>query len=318
MRYMLIIGLLLFAGCDAATQQAQIQIQSVKAERKPFRKSSVVITTPKKYELRENKKGEYDPRPKVVLIDERAGKYELRWIGYDGKQKVVPYQRSDAIDALVAAKVEKNSAGKLSYKYLIQNLPQSPAYLSGFVVQTLASDILDEPIPIANDVFTGHMGSYIPGFNIGVWRRFAPMGDVLPRIEAGKSTEFTLSSSALPGIVECRATGGDLILKGAGEHMPTELENALPGYEVWATGYTIGPVESLAKFSKAEKLKYLLDNLAKFQEAGWMSSGTATVYGSILKREDLPGALKQAQKDLEKEFITSEVFHIIEGLANEK
>jgi hypothetical protein len=78
---------------------------------------------------------------------------------------------------------------------------------------------------------------------------------------------------------------------------------------------TIGPDERLARMSKDEKVKYLLDNLPKFVEAGWMAGDTPKIYESILKRGDLSGAFEQARKDLEKEYITSEVFAVIDGLA---
>ncbi len=194
MRYLLIGILFLQIACSSSAQERQ-----TKAERKLFQKSSVVIKSPTTYSKREAEKGEYDPKPRMVLIDERAGKYELRWIGYDGKQKIIKYQRADALDALVEARIKKTE-GRFTYKYLIKNLPTSPAYLSGFIVQTLASDIKDEMIPIANDVHTGHMAKFIPAFSEGVWRDFAPSGQTLPKIEVGKSIEFSLASSALPGV----------------------------------------------------------------------------------------------------------------------
>jgi len=315
MRYLLIGILFLQAACNSSAGQIETDVRQIKAERKPFQKSSVVIKSPKDYSHRESENGKgYDPKPRAVLIDEKAGKYEFRWIGYDGKQKIIKYQRKDALDALVEARVQKNSEDKFLYKYLIKNLPNSPTYLSGFTVQTLANDVKDEPFPIVDDVYTGHMAKFIPDFSEGTWRRFAPLGETSPKVEAGKNIEFSLVSLALPGIVGCRATGGDLTLKGVGEHMPSELEMATPGYDGWASGYTIGPIERLATLNKSEKAKYILENLPKFQEAGWMSAGTAKIYEKILKREDLAGALEQAKKDLEKEFITGEVFSIIEGL----
>lgn len=308
MRY-LIIGILFFQiACSSSAQEKQIKV-----ERKPFQKSSVEIQSPTTYSKRETEKGEYDPKPKAVLIDEKAGKYEFRWGGYDGKQKVVKYQRADAIDASVEARIEKTK-DKFTFVYKVINLPTSPAYLSGFAVQTLASDIRDEPLPTINNIHTGHMAKFIPDFSEGTWRHFAPLGESKSRAEAGKIIEFSLVSSGLPGMVGCRATGGDRTLKGAGEHMPSELEDALPGYAVWASCYTIGPIDYLANLTKSEKAKYILDNLPKFQDAGWMSSGTAQIYKSILAKEDLTGALAQVRKDLDKEFVTSEVFHIIEGL----
>lgn len=45
-----------------------------------------------------------------------------------------------------------------------------------------------------------------------------------------------------------------------------------------------------------------------------MSSGTATIYEKLLKRGDLLGTFEQAKKDLKEDFITEEVFYILEGL----
>jgi hypothetical protein len=315
MRYLLVVVLFFQIACSSSAQQITGGARQTKAERKPFQKGSAVIESPKEYSHRESKNGaKYDPRPRVVLIDEKAGKYELRWIGYDGKEKIIKYQRQDALDALVEARVEKNSEGKFVYKYLIKNLPTSPTYFSGFTVQTLASDVKDEILPTVDDIYIGHMGNYIPDFSKGVWRRFAPLGETSPRIEPGKSIEFSLVSVGVPGIVGCRATAGEHVLKGVGEHMPSELEMSTPGYDGWAKGYTIGPIERLAALNKSERARYVLENLPKFQEVGWMSPATAEIYASILKREDLAGALRQAKRDLENEFITGEVFYIIEGL----
>ncbi len=173
---------------------------------------------------------------------------------------------------------------------------------------------MDVNLTKLDDVFTGDMANYIPNFSEGTWWKFAPLGETLPKIYTGNSIEFSLRSAALPGLVRCHARAGEITLKGVGEHMPSELEMVTPGYDGLARGYTIGPNDSLAKMTKSERSKYVLENLPKFQEAGWMSAGTAEIYKSILAKEDLVNALKQAKKDLENEFITSEVFHIIEGL----
>lgn len=314
--YFLILALLFQVACSTSAQQINTErktsaTQQVKAERKLFQKSSAVIKSPTSYLKRETDKGEYDPKPRVVLIDEKSGKYELRWIGYDGKEKIIKYQRADAIDALVEARVEKNSEGKFVYKYLIKNLPTSPTYVSSFIVQTLSKDV---KVTEKDDVYVGDMINTLRDFKEGIWWRYAILGVTLPKIDPGKTIEFSLTSSALPGIVGCRATAGDLTLKGAGEHMPQELENSMPGYEELAKGYTIGPIDNLANLTKSERSKYLLENLPKFQEAGWMAVESAKTYETILKNEDLTGAFAQAKKDFENEFITSEVYHIIEGL----
>ncbi len=305
---MLAILLILQTACVSPAQQ-------IKAERKPFQKSSVVIKSPTQHENRElaNSKS-YDPKPKFVVIDEKTGKYELRWIGYDGKEKVISYQRIDSIHGIVEARVIKSEAGKFIYKYLIKILPTSPIYFKEFIVQTLAKDA--KPIKIENDDFyVGDMSREIRLFQDGVWWNFAYVGEKeATRIVGGRSIEFQIISSSQPGLVGGKASGGEHVLKGVGEDMPSELESAIPGYEELAWGYTIGPVESLSTLSKSERVKYLLDNLQKFQEAGWMSEGTAKNYQTLLKKEDLTGVLEKAKKDFENEFITSEVLQIIEGL----
>lgn len=312
----MIFTLFLYVGCPSPTQQYIPHYNQIKAERKLFKKSSVEIKSPKTYLKRETANGkEYDPRPRIVPIDEKAGKYELRWIGYDGKQKVIEYQRQDAIDGLVEAQVEKQS-GNFTYKYLISIKPSSPTFLSEFIVQTFSSDIRDEFIPTGDEnLHIGQMSNHIPQFSDGVWRVFAPLGQEKAKVAGpGKNIEFRLVSFSLPGVVNCNAGAGEITLIGVGEHMPSELEMAMPGFDELATCLTIGPVERLSKMSKSEKEKYILDNLPKFVEAGWMAGDTPKIYESILKRNDLAGAFEQAKKDLELGFITTEVFHIIEGL----
>jgi hypothetical protein len=306
-RYLFLM-IFFFIACTTSAQQ-------IKTARKPFQKSSVIIKSPNDYLHRDIDNGKsYDPKPRVVVIDEKAGKYELRWIGYDGKEKVIAYQRQDAIDAVVEAKVERTQDGKFLYKYLINVLPTSPTYFKEFIVQTLSGDA--KPVKADKENFyIGDMFKAIQLFKEGVWWNYAYVGEKEnTQIKGGQSIEFQLISAALPGIVGCKAAGGEITLKGVGEHMPYELESAMPGYEELASGYTIGPVESLASLSKPERAKYLLDNLPKFQAAGWMSDGTAKNYETLFKQEDLAGALEKAKKDLENEFITGEVFHIIEEL----
>jgi hypothetical protein len=52
----------------------------------------------------------YDPKPRVSLLNERAGLYALKWVGYDGMEKTIVYQRPDAIDAIVIAEGELPTA----------------------------------------------------------------------------------------------------------------------------------------------------------------------------------------------------------------
>ena len=113
MHYLLIITLFFQIGFNLSGRTVATKVQQMRAERKPFQKSSATLNTPTKYVKRETKTGTYDPKPKVVLVDEKSGKYELRWIGYDGKEKIINYQRMDSIDALVEARIIKNSEASL-------------------------------------------------------------------------------------------------------------------------------------------------------------------------------------------------------------
>ena len=308
MKYFLLLLLLSQTALQIA---CRLPIEHQKAVRRPFQKSSVQIKPPTFYLNRETAKGAFDPRPKIVLTDEKAGKYEFRWKGYDGKEKIVEYQRADALDALVQARVEKDSEGQFVYRYAIQNLLTSPTYLSSFTVQTLTDDV---EVAKADDVYIGQMSNFLRDFKEGVWWHYGVLGETSPKVAPGTGREFSLTSSAPPGIVECRATAGNLTLKGVGEHMPAELEAAMPGYEEWARTYTIGPVMSLTRLSDQGKIDYLLKNLPKFKAAGWMTAETAETYESLLKEKNLAALSAQSKKDLADESITDEVFYIIEAL----
>ncbi len=226
------------------------------------------------------------------------------------KKKIVIYQREDAIDALVEAKIEKDSGGGLTYKYLIKNLPDSPTYVRTFVIQTRSPDV---KLVRMDDVYEGDMSNNVKGYMDGFWKGFAILGQTSPTVDAGKSIEFALTSLAPPGLVECKLGGGQGETVGVGEHMPEELDRIVP-VNLWAKSYTIGPIDSLSKLSKPERAKYILDNIPKFVEAGWMSGDTAKIYQTILERNDLVGALEQAKNDAADAFITSEVLYIIQGL----
>lgn len=304
--FLLIIILSLQIACSKSVQR-----QNTVPQRKPMQKNKVVLRSPEYSANRTMGNGQqYDPNPRIVLIDKKAKKYELRWIGNDGKEKVLKYQGYDAVDVIIRAKATKYE-GEFVYYYAVENLSTSSTFLAGFIVQTLAEKV--NPLE-SDDIYVGTMASYIPMFSKGNWFNFGILPSYMPQINPGKNIEFSLSSTARPGIVGCRVIGGELNLKSAGEHMPQELELALPGYEELPYGYTIGPVESIGKMSKKERAKYFVSNLPKFQEAGWISEVTAKTYEMILKDADLTRAQEQAQEDLAKQIITSEIFSIIEGL----
>lgn len=317
MRLLLLLMVSAFAGCQTVAQErSDFHSEQEKPSRALFKRSDAKLVTPTKYLKRETEKGEYDQKPRVIMIDEKAGKYELRWIGYDGKEKVVTYVRMDALDAIIETSVEMKPNAYI-YNYLIRNLTSSPNRIRHYLVQTFSKDIGNERIPGNEDIYIGHMSTHIPMFSKGIWRGWGFLTEN-SKIRPGSSYVVQITSESQPGIVGCFASAAEPTLKGVGEHMPAELERAMPGFEEMASCITIGPDERLAKFTKEEKVKYLLDNLPKFVEAGWMAGGTPKIYEAILKRDDLAGAFEQAKKDIEKEFITSEIFYIIEGLAHQQ
>lgn len=111
LRFILLLIILLLAGGFAfwaATESTQ------RIKREPLQKSGGKLSSPTVYEKRERTESgreiTYDPKPRVEVVDDNAGKYELKWIGYDGKEKTVIYQRADAIDVVVTGSVEQASA----------------------------------------------------------------------------------------------------------------------------------------------------------------------------------------------------------------
>ena len=100
---------------------------------------------------------------------------------------------------------------------------------------------------------------------------------------------------------------------GTGEDIPGELENILPSYQAWPSGYTIGPIERLKTLSKAERAKYVLELLPQFQKLGWMTATARQRYEKILRRDDLDGAYKRAQQDLKAGTITTEILNVNQG-----
>jgi len=104
-------------------------------------------------------------------------------------------------------------------------------------------------------------------------------------------------------------------LEGAGEEMPSALENLLPGYAEWPKGYTIGPVENLKTLSSEQRIKYLLERLPQFRKLGWMTDEAVARYEQQLRRNDLESLLNQLDHDLKSEQITTEVLAIIQAMS---
>jgi len=340
LRFLILFALSLPAAC-AASQQGQ------KVHRQPMRKSDVVLKSPTEYAKRDlgrdpktNEPASYDPKPKVELVDEKSGRYAFKWIGYDGKEKVVEYQRADAIDAVVSASVSRTPAGEYLYTYRVSNLPSSPTHLSSFIIQNFADDV--KPVEVNGkptntadihllrafrdaptggqprnfeSLHFGEMSNQIEVFREGNWLHLSIFSDFEPTVIPGQEIELKLLSSAPPALVGCRITGGSLTLKGAGEHMPTELEDAMPGYEEWPRGFTVGPVRRMADLSAGEKSKYLLGQLRQFEQLGWMTAQARQWYEESLGRSnDFESVLRRLDEDLKSEQITSEVYALFQSL----
>jgi len=291
-----------------------------KTKRLPLQKRHVTLASPREYLKRalriDPKTGEevlYDPKPRIELMDAKSGKYYLKWIGYDGKEKVVIYQRPDAVDVIVSTSVVKSSTGQYVYQYTVQNLATGGGYLRDFMVQTLTSDIALSTLPTKIDnIHIGRMSDNI--FEEGKWIAFAPLPP-RPRVNPGQSITFQLSSPSPPGLVMCRVDGGDLGMYGVGEDMPQELEDALPyRYGAMPSGYTIGPIENLKTLSLAERANYLLKLLPKFKELGWIAPDALPWYAQNLSRNHLAVVRDHAHRDLNEGKITTEILAIIEAI----
>jgi len=311
MKNLLIIMFFVFQFSCSTVGQPKL-LEQIKVERKPFQKSEHVINQPSNRSQQElTAGGDRDAKSKVVVVDEKAGKYEFRWIGRDGKEKIVAYQRHDAIEGVIESRVEKSENGSFRYKYLIKLFPSSPTRLLNFSIYTLTTKV--EPIK-QDRVFSNFRHPLVDVKDNYQWLSYYPEHENGLIVKPGDTLEVSLESPNPPGVVKSWVSGGELATKGVGEDLPPELESKIPIFQDFATCLAIGPVESLSSMSKPEKVKYLLENLSKFIEAGWMSEGTAKNYEVILQAGDFPELLKKAKKDVEYQYITNEVFQIIDEL----
>jgi hypothetical protein len=291
-------------------------------QRLPLQKNRIELKSPSswsqriaKIDPRTQKAVHYDPKPKIETVNSKAGKYYLKWIGYDGKEKVVLYQRPDCIDVVVVASTTTASLETYTYEYTVQNLATSGDYLNGFAVQNFSSAIQPKRPSMVNNIVVGDMTPGIFGIKEGNWIRFAPVPPH-PKVQHGQSIRFKLYSSSPPGVVMCRVDGGNRTLKGVGEEMPEELEESLDalGYGAWPRGYTIGPVDKLKNASREERIAYLLKTLPTIQKQRWITPQVLSAYEQLLKQNDLPSLSKRVAGDFKTGAITSEVFAIIEAM----
>jgi hypothetical protein len=285
------------------------------ANRLPLQKKQIMLEAPKNYAQRvlryDKQTGEpvyYDPKPRVVFVDEKSGKYAFKWIGYDGKEKTVIYQRPDAINAVVIARITTTRPGNNGYTYTVQNLQSSGEELTSFFVQNFTSDI--RPTKTA-DLYVGSVSRNDKEFKDGHWIGYGVLNSsVVP----GRSIELRLESSAPPGLVQCRIAGGPRGMKGVGEDMPQELENVLPGYEAWPSGYTIGPIDKLKSMSPKKRANYIRKRLPQLHQLGWMIAEVVPWYDQNLTADNLEQVVARATEDLKAGRITSEVDAMIQSM----
>jgi len=255
---------------------------------------------------------QYDPKPRIEVADARAGKYLFKWIGYDGREKVMGYQRPDCIDVIVIAAVIKTTSG-YQYEYTVKNLKTSGDYIQGFTVQNFSEDISPKKRPQnINNVFLGEMSLGIWG-DKGNWIRFAPLPPH-PKVTPGQMIKFKLLSPAPPGLVECRADGGNSATIGVGEDPPPELQGLSDYYGAWPHGFTIGPIDELKSMSQQQRIAYLLRILPECQRQGWIAGSASTAYQKSLQNGDLGSIWARIAGDLKANSITTELFAIFDGL----
>lgn len=334
MKWLLLISLFGLQILSTACSLQQ-QAQSV-AQRKPLEKLQRDYKSPINYDFRARG---YDYKPRVEMVDEKSGKYAFKWIGYDGKEKTIIYQRGDAIDVIVSAAVSRTPEGLYLYTYKVENLPSSGSHLLKVAIQNFAADskpveiegkapncrdliLLDSfrkapcetlKMNLEHSFHIGQMSSWIEQFKEGSWITIAPLSET-EKYEPGRSLEVKIVSKAAPGVVKCHAAGGQGGMMGVGEHMPEVLENLLPGYEEYPKGYTVGPIDNISSLSNTERTKYLLDKLPQFKKSGWITDDIMQKYDKQLKAGNLDSVLRRVENDLKSEAITTEVFAVVKAM----
>jgi hypothetical protein len=284
--------------------------------RTPLERSDVALVSPTTYlkrtrtDPRTGIAAEYDPQPRFVAVDSARGLYRMQWVGYDGKTKSILYERPDKLDAIVVADANRLPSGIYRYRFQIQVQSQSKQPLHHFVVQTFSSEAAPVKQP---GVSAGTTNTRVGAFANGAWFMFSVARTLLPQSGPGRTIAFEMDSKAPPGLVDCRASGVQGGLDGAGEEPPAELFDALPGYNAWLRGRTIGPTAALATQSRAQQLAQFREWLPQFERAGWLSATRRQHYDQIAARGDSRALMSDVASDLKNGTTTSEVAAIVRG-----
>ena len=254
----------------------------------------------------------YDLKPMIVPLDERTGRYAFRWIGYDGRQKQVVYHRPDRIDAEVVASIAVDGA---YYRHVdrLRVLPSSAQPLLTFLVQNFARDALPLRAPHLLVVGTApQFPSELPGSR---WLGFTTQR---PGTPSGKDAMFEIVSPGPPGLVECKISGTTGAIQGIGEELPPELAEALPGYEAWPHGYTIGPSDELTTLDAAARTRRLATWLPQFERLGWITAAARQRYERAIQEHGIGALLPSLKTDAASRQVTTEVVAVVQGLASRK
>ena len=306
-RVVLVLGALTLLSLLGRSSTAQAR------DRLPLQKKSVEIGQPALVspELEGyDKNGNpiyWDPRPRVVPLG--GGKYMFKWFGHGGRELTLIYQRPDAVDVVVAASALPLPGGSLRYDYRLQNLKTSNLDLGGFMIRLLSRSA--EALTTSSTMAVNPWRLLKQDFPDGAWVSFHPVrekGLIMP----GEGTRYGLVSPDLPALAECRAFGGNLTMRGAGEEPPTVIESLYLRPDAWPHGYTIGPDERMAKMSLKERSNYLVQHLPQMLELGWIQNKpTMQWYMDNLRAGKTAEVRTRAQKDFEKKLITSEVLALM-------
>jgi hypothetical protein len=254
---------------------------------------------------------EYDPRPRIVPVDLARGLYRLEWIGYDGETKSVGYERPDRLTAVVRADASYVIGGRYRYRYRVQVLEGSVQPLHHFGLQTFAADV----VPVERrGVGFGRTNDLVSAFSRGTWFMFHVRRDGLSQEAPGRTVVFEIESEDPPGLVECLASGAQGGLNGVGEEPPAELFDALPGYEAWLRGWTIGPTADIASLADREKVARFRDWLPAFERAGWVTNAHRLRYADAARGADVAALRRLIELDFQNGMTTTEVLSIVRGL----
>ena len=301
--------------------------------------------TPEQYELRvkgyDAKTGApitYDHQPRVEVVDAKAGKYAFKWIGFDGLEKTATFYRVDAVDVLVSASVVKLLPDQYQYTYEVKNLPSSGTWLKLVIIQNFAARIkpesgraldfkatewikdysdeswVDVRTAYGSRFSAGLMSKSIKAYSEGYWIDFADVAPQ-PQVGPGQSVTIQFTSSAPPGLVECRA-GAESELGAEEDNLDEDLPSDITLHDTgeYLHGWTIGPVDKLKEGSAAERVRYLLDRLPKLQQLGWITNEAASRYQQQLNNGGFKAVLNSLDQDLKSEQITSEVAAVIQAM----